>query len=64
MPARDPEGHTGPLKCFVKDGLPDPLVDLLDAHQQQALRGRAHTLADYTRFPGDRSGHRYAWPLV
>jgi uncharacterized repeat protein (TIGR03843 family) len=52
------------LKRFVKDGLPDPLADLLDAHEQQALLVRAQALADYARFPEDRSGYRYPWPLV
>ena len=52
------------LKRLVKDGLPEPLADLLDVHEQQALRVRAQALADYARFPEDRSGHRYPWPLV
>jgi uncharacterized repeat protein (TIGR03843 family) len=52
------------LKRFVKDRLPEPLAELLDAHEQQALRVRARALADYARFPEDRSGHRYPWPLV
>ncbi|MDO8475491.1 MAG: hypothetical protein Q7W02_04715 [Candidatus Rokubacteria bacterium] len=59
-----PKGVLEDLKSFVKDGLPEPLADLLDAHEQQALRVRAQALADYARFPGDRSGHRYPWPLV
>ena len=54
------EGMLEDLKRFVKDGLPEPLADLLDAHEQQALRVRAQ--ADYARFPEDRSGHRYPWP--
>jgi len=52
------------LKRLVKDGLPEPLADLLDVHEQQALRVRAQALTDYARFPEDRSGHRYPWPLV
>jgi hypothetical protein len=52
------------LKRFGKDGLPEPLADLLDAHEQQALRVRAQALADYARFPEDRGGPRYPWPLV
>ena len=42
------------LKRFVKDGLPGPLADLLDANRQQALRVRAQALADYARFPEDQ----------
>jgi uncharacterized repeat protein (TIGR03843 family) len=59
-----PKGMLDGLKRFVKDGLSKPLADLLDAHEQQALRVRAQALADYARFPEDRSGHRYPWPLV
>jgi len=29
-------------------------------HTEMKLR----TVADYARFPEDRSGHRYPWPLV
>ena len=59
-----PKAMLDDLKRFVKNGLPDPLADLLDAPEQQALRVRAQALADYARFPEDRSGHRYPWPLV
>ena len=59
-----PKAMLDDLKRFVKDSLPDPLADLLDAHEQQALRVRAQALADYARFPEDRSCHRYPWPLV
>ena len=59
-----PKAMLEDLKRFVKEGLPEPLADLLDAHEQQALLVRAQALADYARFPEDRSGHRYPWPLV
>ena len=52
------------LKRFAKDAVSEPLAELLDANEQQALRVRAQALADYARFPEDRSGHRYPWPLV
>ena len=52
------------LKRFVDTGLPEPLAELLDADEQQALRVRAKALADYARFPEDRSGQHYPWPLV
>jgi len=52
------------LKRFVETGLPEPLAELLDAGEQQALRVRAKALADYARFPEDRSGQHYPWPLV
>ena len=59
-----PKAMLEDLRRFVKDRLPEPLADLLDAHEQQALLVRAQALADYARFPEDRSGHRYPWPLV
>jgi len=52
------------LKRFVKGGLPAPLAEILSPAEQQALLVRAQALADYARFPEDRSGHRYPWPLV
>jgi hypothetical protein len=52
------------LKHFVATDLPEPLAELLDADEQQALRVRAKALADYARFPEDRGGHHYPWPLV
>jgi len=56
--------RTCSLKRFVETGLPEPLAELLDAGEQQALRVRAKALADYARFPEDRSGQHYPWPLV
>jgi uncharacterized repeat protein (TIGR03843 family) len=52
------------LKRFVEAGVSDPLADLLDVDEQQALRVRAKALVDYARFPEDRSGHHYPWPPV
>ena len=52
------------LRHFVEMPLPDALAALLDADEQQALRVRAKALADYARFPEDRSGRHYPWPLV
>ena len=52
------------LERLVKAGLPAPLAGLLTPAERQALLVRAQALADYARFPEDRSGHRYPWPLV
>jgi len=52
------------LRKFVKGGLASPLADMLAPDEQQALLVRVQALADYARFPEDRSGHRYPWPLV
>ena len=59
-----PKGMLDDLKRVVKDGLPAPLAEILSPAEQQALLVRAQALADYARFPEDRSGHRYPWPLV
>ena len=59
-----PKSMLDDLKRFVKGGLPAPLAEILSPAEQQALLVRAQALADYARFPEDRSGHRYPWPLV
>jgi uncharacterized repeat protein (TIGR03843 family) len=59
-----PKALRDDLNRFVTCGLPVPLADLLSPAEQQALLVRAKALADYARFPEDRSGHRYPWPLV
>jgi uncharacterized repeat protein (TIGR03843 family) len=59
-----PKALLDDLKRFVKGGLPAPLAEILSPAEQQALLVRAQALADYARFPEDRSGHRYPWPLV
>ena len=64
IPELIPKGMLDDLKRFVKDGLPDPPADLLDAHEQQALLVRAQALADYAHSPEDRNGHHYPWLLV
>ncbi len=64
MPPRQAGGQ--PLHPIYppKDAVPEPLAALLSAGEQQASRVRAQALADYARFPEDRSGQRYPWPLV
>ena len=59
-----PKAMLDDLKRFVGCGLPTALAELLTPAEQQALLVRAQALADYARFPEDRSGHRYPWPLV
>ena len=59
-----PKDVVDDLKSFVKGGLAPPLAEILAPDEQQALLVRAQALADYGRFPEDRSGHRYPWPLV
>jgi uncharacterized repeat protein (TIGR03843 family) len=59
-----PKALLDDLKRLVKGGLPTPLGEILSPAEQQALLVRAQALADYARFPEDRGGHRYPWPLV
>jgi uncharacterized repeat protein (TIGR03843 family) len=59
-----PQSMIGDLKGFVQGGLTSPLAEMLARDEQQALLVRVQALADYARFPEDRSGHRYPWPLV
>ncbi len=44
--------------------VPAPLGELLDPAEQEALLARSRRLLREARFPADRSGHRYPWPLV
>src|SRR5215813_13109954 len=59
-----PSGVLEDLRHFVETPLPEGLAALLDPDEQQALRVRAKALADYARFPEDRGGRHYPWPLV
>ena len=49
---------------LVDDGLPPPLVALLDPFERDALLTRARAVLDDAIFPVDHSGRRYPWPLV
>jgi uncharacterized repeat protein (TIGR03843 family) len=52
------------VRRLVERGLPAALVELLQPAEGQALLARAEALLANGRFPIDRSGHRYPWPLV
>ena len=49
---------------FLAHGLPAPRADLLEPGEQEALSARARAVVRGSRFPVDRSGRRYPWPLV
>ena len=50
--------------ALVDSGLPDPLAELLDVFERDAVLQRARALADAPCFPIDETGRRYPWPLV
>lgn len=52
------------LRRVVSDDLPPALAALLDADEQRALRRRARGLLRTGRYPVDKSGLRYPWPLI
>ena len=49
---------------FVDAGLPEPLVELLDPFERDALLTRARAVLTDGVFPIDGTGRRYPWPLV
>ncbi len=52
------------LGAFLASDLPDPLADLLDPFERDAVRARTRALLDAGCFPIDGTGRRYPWPLV
>ena len=59
-----PEARLEDLARFSGARLPDDLAELIAAPEQKALHARIKRLVAERRFPRDRSGHRYPWPLV
>jgi uncharacterized repeat protein (TIGR03843 family) len=52
------------LRRVVSGDLPPALAALLDTDEHRALKRRARGLLRTGRFPVDRSGLRYPWPLI
>lgn len=52
------------IRRLLDEGLPEPLAELLDPEERQALQARGKALARRGRFPKDASGMRYPWPLL
>jgi uncharacterized repeat protein (TIGR03843 family) len=52
------------IRCLLDEGIPDPVAELLDPGEQQALLARGKALARRGRFPKDASGMHYPWPLL
>jgi uncharacterized repeat protein (TIGR03843 family) len=59
-----PDDLLADLARLVDDGPPDALARLLDDDEQLAMLERADSLVRSARFPVDRTGRRYPWPLV
>ena len=59
-----PDDLLADLARLIDDGPPDPLARLLDDDEQLAMLERADSLVRSGRFPIDRTGRRYPWPLV
>ena len=52
------------LAALVEGGLPEPVAELLDAFERNALQTRVEALIREGHFPTDPSGRRHPWPLV
>ena len=48
----------------VADEVPPAFTELLDDDEVDAFRQRCSMLITNRRYPIDRTGHRYPWPLV
>jgi uncharacterized repeat protein (TIGR03843 family) len=59
-----PEALLADVRRCIAGGLPAPLAELLDPAEREAIRVRARAIVRGRRFPVDRSGRRYPWPLV
>jgi uncharacterized repeat protein (TIGR03843 family) len=59
-----PTGLLADIDDFLADDLPDPLVELLDPIERDALRARATAARREGVFPHDPTGRRYPWPMV
>ncbi len=59
-----PEPLLRDVEALAEDELPDPLAELLDPFERDAVRARARALVRAGCFPIDETGRRYPWPLV
>ncbi len=59
-----PDAPLEDIRRLLDGGLPEDLAALLSAAERKALLKRSRALLASGRFPVDRSGHRYPWPLV
>ncbi|MGH7322237.1 MAG: SCO1664 family protein [Candidatus Rokuibacteriota bacterium] len=59
-----PEELLGDVRRLVEGGLPASIAELLALAERKAVLARAGAILADGRFPVDRSGQRYPWPLV
>jgi uncharacterized repeat protein (TIGR03843 family) len=59
-----PQPIASDIRRLLRAGLPAALRELLDPEELEALALRAETLLERRRFPEDRGGSDYPWPLV
>jgi uncharacterized repeat protein (TIGR03843 family) len=52
------------LSRLVDEEMPPPLIALLDTFERDAVMTRTRALLREGRFPVDKTGRRYPWPLV
>lgn len=49
---------------LLEMGVPEPLAEVLDVFERDAMVTRTRSLVENGRFPSDPTGRRYPWPLV
>jgi uncharacterized repeat protein (TIGR03843 family) len=59
-----PRSMLDDVRRFTDAGVPPALAALLTREERRALIGRARGLVKHGRFPEDRDGRSYPWPLV
>ena len=52
------------VQRLLDDGLPDPLAELLNGPQREALLARAGAVVAEGHYPHDHTGRAHPWPLV
>jgi uncharacterized repeat protein (TIGR03843 family) len=52
------------VRRVLRRSVPEPVAQLLDRDEREALLERARAVMKVGRFPTDTSGRRYPWPLV
>ena len=59
-----PEEIIADVDALLQADLPEPLAELLDPFERDAVRTRARAVIAEGCFPVDTTGRRYPWPLV